>query len=91
MRKRLKLLFRTGLLLVPTYLLAQSEMVIVADSRKVTGLKAWWANFYNEGHLQFALFTIILVPLVGAILGTLADQVMKRTGIDLKSRSLREG
>jgi len=66
-------------------------MVIVADSRHLTGLAAWWVNIYNESHFYFALLTIVTIPLVGAILGGLADLLIRRIGIDLKSRTLREG
>ncbi len=80
-------------LLAPLHLLAEektSAMVIVADSRHLTGLTAWWVNVYNESHLYFALLTIVTIPLGGAILGGLADLLMRRIGIDLKSRALRE-
>ena len=82
-----------GLLLLPGHLLAAekaSTMVIVADSRHLTGLTAWWVNVYNESHLYFALLTIVTIPLGGAILGGLADLLMRQIGIDLKSRALRE-
>jgi hypothetical protein len=70
---------------------ANTSMVVVADSRHLTGLRAWWANLYNDSHFYFALLTVLIVPLSGVILGTLADYVMSRVGIDLKSRKLREG
>jgi hypothetical protein len=82
-----------GLLLLPAHLFAAAEqggMVIVADSRNLTGLTAWWVNIYNESHCYFALLTVVTIPLTGAILGGVADLIMGRTGIDLKSRSLRE-
>ncbi len=66
-------------------------IIIVADSRKFHGMRLWWANLYNDNHLHFALMTVVLIPTVGVILGTLADLVMSRIGIDLKSRALREG
>jgi hypothetical protein len=66
-------------------------IIIVADSRKFHGLRLWWANLYNDNHLHFALMTVVLIPAAGVILGTLADVVMSRIGIDLKSRALREG
>jgi hypothetical protein len=66
-------------------------MIIVADSRKLQGLRLWWANLYNDNHLHFALMTVILIPLAGGLLGVVADQVMSHIGIDLKSRNLREG
>jgi hypothetical protein len=82
-----------GLLLLPAHLLAEEKaaaMVIVADSRHLTGLAAWWVNVYNESHLYFALLTIVTIPLGGAILGGLADLLMRQIGIDLKSRALEE-
>jgi len=95
MRKILKLLSRIALLLLLPAGLPAAEsatsIVIVADSRKLTGLLAWWANLYNQSHLQFALLTVCVIPVVGVILGAMADFLMGKTGIDLKSRVLREG
>jgi|ERR1700733_3563437 hypothetical protein len=83
-----------GLLLLPSHLLAAGGnaggMVIVADSRNLTGLTAWWVNIYNESHFYFALLTVVAIPLGGAIMGGIADLLMGRIGIDLRSRSLRE-
>ncbi|MGC9948028.1 MAG: DVU0150 family protein [Bryobacteraceae bacterium] len=82
-----------ALTLLPTNLLAQekaSAMVIVADSRHLTGLTAWWVNVYNESHFYFALLTVVSIPLAGAILGGIADLLMRQIGIDLKSRALQE-
>lgn len=78
----------------PTLALAlappKEATVIVADSRKYTGWEAWWANVYNESHIMFALITIIVIPVCGVTLGTLADLVMLTLGIDLRSRKLAE-
>jgi len=83
------------LLLLPANLLAAeqktADAVLVADSRNLTGIMAWWANLFNESHFYFALLTIVVIPLAGIILGTAADLLMGRIGIDLKSRALREG
>ena len=65
-------------------------IVIVADSRRFTGWKAWWTNLYNDSHLYFALMTIVIVPLVGAILGTITSAILARVGINLRSRELAE-
>lgn len=65
-------------------------IVLVADSRKLTGIMSWWANLYNESHFYFTLLTIIVIPLVGVIFGVLADIVMHFVGIDLSSRDLAE-
>jgi hypothetical protein len=82
-----------GLLFLPTHLSAAEKagaIVIVADSRNLTGLAAWWVNVYNESQFYVALLTILVIPLAGAILGGVADFLMGRIGIDLKSRALRE-
>lgn len=82
-----------GLFLLPAQLFAEGKaggMVIVADSRHLTGITAWWVNIYNESHFYFALLTVVSIPLGGAILGSLADLLISRLGIDLKSRTLRE-
>jgi len=95
MPNSIKKLFCFCLVLVPGRLLAAAaenagSVVIVADSRHLTGLRAWWANLYNESHLYFSLLTILAIPLAGIILGAAADQLMARIGIDLRSRKLRE-
>lgn len=78
------------LLLLPACLAAAPGVVLVADTRHLTGLRAWWGTLYNQGHLQFALLTIVMIPVAGMILGGLADFAMRQIGIDLKSRTLRE-
>ncbi len=82
----------TVLLIFPAQLLAEDDsmLVLVSDTRRLKGLEAWWGNMYNEGHLAFALATVVAVPLAGVILGMLADVVMSRLGIDLKNRALAE-
>ena len=65
-------------------------IVIVADTRKLSGWEAWWANLYNESHAYFTLVTVVTIPVVGLILGLIADFIMKRIGIDLSSRELSE-
>lgn len=67
-----------------------APVVIVADTRKLSGIMAWWANMYNESHLEFMLLTIIIIPITGVVFGVLADIVMSWIGIDLKSRELAE-
>lgn len=69
---------------------AAAPLVLVADTRKFTGWEAWWTNLYNESHLQFALLTVVIIPVVGLIFGTIADIVMNWIGLDLKSRELAE-
>lgn len=66
------------------------SIVIVADTRRFTGAMAWWTDMYNDSHLLFAIATIIIIPVVGVIMGVIADLVMSRVGIDLKHRDLAE-
>ncbi len=84
----------TLLLLAPAMAFAAggggAPIVMVADTRKLSGIMAWWANLYNESHLYFTILTVILIPVIGMIFGVLADIVMHCVGIDLKSRDLAE-
>lgn len=68
----------------------KANVVIVADTRKLDGLLYWWAEMYNESHLLFAIMTMVIIPIIGCILGWLADVVMTHIGIDLKHRELAE-
>ncbi|MGA2989780.1 MAG: DVU0150 family protein [Candidatus Korobacteraceae bacterium] len=83
------------LLLVPAQVFAAgggsiSPMVLVADTRKFSGLEAWWGNLYNEGHLMFTLVTCLVIPCFGVLLGLIADRAMALLGIDLRKRVLAE-
>lgn len=98
MRKLWKKLLGFGVmasLLMPGIALAAgggeiADIVIVADTRKLTGVLAWWGNLYNESHFYFAILTVVLIPLIGVIFGVVADIVMSHVGIDLRSRELAE-
>jgi hypothetical protein len=67
-----------------------SPVVIVSDTRDLTGILAWWSHLYNESHLQFTILTVILIPVLGMTLGLLTDLVMKNIGIDLSKRDVAE-
>jgi hypothetical protein len=93
MVKRLSMIMTTLWLTAGTALAAGGggqPIVLVADSRKLTGIMSWWANLYNESHFYFTLLTIIVIPVVGVIFGVLADIAMHFIGIDLSSRDLAE-
>jgi hypothetical protein len=88
-------LFTMAFVLAPKLVLAAgggdvAPLVIVADTRKLTGIMAWWANMYNESHVEFTILTVILIPTIGLLFGVLADLVMSHIGIDLKHRELSE-
>ena len=97
MKKRLQSLWWAVLALMlfaPSLALAAggggAPIIIVADTRTLTGIMAWWANMYNESHVQFTILTIILIPLTGVAFGVIADIIMGWIGIDLKNRELAE-
>jgi hypothetical protein len=69
---------------------AVAPLVIVADTRKLSGLQLFWSSLYNESHLYFMILTVVLIPIIGLIFGVLADLIMSHIGIDLKSRDLAE-
>lgn len=86
--------FAALLLLAPTLAQAAGSggapLVIVADTRNLTGIMAWWANLYNESHAMFTLVTVLVIPTIGITFGLLADLAMHLFGIDLSSRDLAE-
>jgi len=83
-----------AVLLLPAMALAAggggAPVVIVSDTRDLTGIMAWWGDLYNHSHMYFTILTVIIIPTTGVIFGTLADLIMSHIGIDLKSRELAE-
>jgi hypothetical protein len=69
---------------------AVAPLVIVADTRKLSGRQLCWSSLYNESHLYFTILTVVLIPVIGLVFGVLADLIMSHIGIDLKSRDLAE-
>jgi ABC-type Fe3+ transport system permease subunit len=92
--RRLMTMAITGTLLLPAYVLAAGEkasnIVVVADTRRVTGFMKYLSNLYNTDVWMFALWTVILTVAMGCTLGFLMDFIMERTGLDLKSRKIVE-
>ena len=92
--RKVWLMLTSVLLLAPSMALAAggggAPIVIVADTRQLSGITLWWAQLYNESHLYFTILTVIIIPLTGCIFGLLADVVMNHIGIDLKHRELAE-
>ncbi len=88
------LLIAVCVLLLPEIALAAGEkaagLVIVADTRKLSGWEKWFADLYNESHIYFTLLTVAVIPVIGLVFGTVADIIMSHIGIDLKSRELAE-
>lgn len=81
------------LVFMPTVAMAKkalSNVVIVADTRRLDGIMLWWAQMYNDSHLYFMILTVIIIPVTGCIFGFLADIVMNHIGIDLKHRKAAE-
>ncbi|MCL4557029.1 MAG: hypothetical protein M1491_00070 [Deltaproteobacteria bacterium] len=64
-----------------------APLSFVADTKGLSGPMLWYANLYNANKLYCALFTVIVLPIAGFILATIADVVIGKIGLDLKSRS----
>lgn len=67
-----------------------TELIVVADTRRVSGIIRYIADLYNTNLLLFAVWAVVLTALWGAILGFLMDFLMLKTGLDLKSRKIIE-
>lgn len=81
-------------LLVPASVWAAGEkaaaLVVVADTRRVTGVMKYFSDLYNTNIWLFAVWAVVLTAAMGATLGFLMDFIMSRTGLDLKSRKIIE-
>jgi hypothetical protein len=89
-RKNIRVLIGVLLAALPAFAEGGSPIVLVADSRRFSGGKAWWANVYNESHLWFALVTIVTIPVLGLLIGKFTSWILARIGINLKSRVVVE-
>ena len=67
-----------------------TELVVVADTRMLSGWNLYFATLYNEDMWLFATWAVVLTTAMGMGLGLIMDFVMKRTGIDLTSRKIVE-
>lgn len=80
--------------LVPGTLWAAGEkaadLIIVADTRMLTGILKYFADLYNTNITLFAVWAVVLTAAYGGFLGVLMDLIMARTGLDLKSRKIVE-
>jgi len=67
-----------------------SLIILVSDTRKLDGIQKWWGNIYNESHTEFTILTCVMIPVVGCVLGFLADFILHAIGLDLSKRELAE-
>ena len=67
-----------------------ADLVVVADTRMLSGWNLYFASLYNEDMWLFATWAVVLTTAMGMGLGLIMDFVMKRTGIDLTSRKIVE-
>lgn len=67
-----------------------NNIVVVADTRRVTGFLKYLSNLYNTDIWMFAVWAVVLTAALGCVLGFLMDFIMERTGLDLKSRKIIE-
>ena len=68
-----------------------SEIVVVADTRVLNNpVFRYIADTYNTNLWLFAVWSVVLTALFGALLGFLMDWLMNKTGLDLNSRKIIE-
>lgn len=67
-----------------------TPIVIVADTRHLTGIEWFVGSLYNHSAVGFTLLTIAVVPLTGVLFGVIADVVLAALGIDLRHRGVAE-
>lgn len=84
-----------AMLVVPDLVMAAGEkaemLIVVADNRVVDwSFAKFWVDQYNTDPFMFGLYCTIFTALLGASLGLITDQIMKRTGLDLTSRKIVE-
>lgn len=70
---------------------AASEIVVVADTRVLHNpVLRYIADTYNTNIWLFAVWSVVLTALYGALLGLVMDYLIKKTGLDLSSRKIVE-
>ncbi|MFH1242084.1 MAG: DVU0150 family protein [Pseudomonadota bacterium] len=89
------LVFITAIyLLLPTAVFAGGDkatsIVVVADTRRVSGIMRYFSDLYNTDIWMSAVWAVVLTAAMGSFLGWLMDVIMSRTGLDLKSRKIVE-
>jgi ABC-type Fe3+ transport system permease subunit len=68
-----------------------TEIIVVADTRVLHNpVMRYIADTYNSNLWVFALWSVVLTALFGALLGVSVDWLMSKTGLDLKSRKIVE-
>ncbi len=91
---RFKMLWATVILMVPSAVWAAgdkaTQIVVVSDTRRLTGIMKYFSDLYNTNIWMFAVWTVVLTVVLGCTLGYLMDFIMERTGLDLKSRKIIE-
>jgi len=79
-----------GLLLFVIPTKKHAPLVVVCHTTKLSGINAWWANLYNDDMILFTALTVIFISVFGTLLGVLSDVIMAKSGLDIKSRELKE-
>ena len=60
-----------------------TDLVVVADTRELSGFNWYLAGIYNENPWLFAVWAVVLTTLLGLTLGLLMDLIMSRIGLNL--------
>ncbi len=60
-----------------------ADLVVVADTRVLSGFSLYLATLYNDDVWMFAVWAVVLTALLGGTLGVSMDAIMSRVGLDL--------
>jgi hypothetical protein len=61
-----------------------TKIMNVADTRSMSpGLSRWIADIYNTNLWLYGVTVVLVMAMMGAILGTIMDRIVRRLGIDL--------
>jgi len=80
----------TGVLGLTFIFAAGLVIVEAAGGPTMDRFHSFWIDLHRASSVGFALFCTFLTAVWGVILGLITDQIMKLTGIDLKSREIVE-
>ncbi|MBU4277460.1 MAG: hypothetical protein KKC30_12020 [Proteobacteria bacterium] len=62
---------------------AATELVVVADTRALSGFNFYLATLYNQDMWIFATWAVVITSALGVSLGLLMDLIMSHVGLDL--------
>lgn len=65
-----------------------TPIVIVSDTRHLTGIGWYLGSLYNDSPLAFTALTLLVMPMTGILFAVVGDLALGLLGIDLTSRGV---